>query len=407
MKTTIYIILFFLITFRLTAQVNIDSIFNIAIEYAKSEDYVRSLLESKKAIELDSTRYDIVTYMANTLAWQGKYEESIDYIKRAYQMNPFSEELYDTWLNILLWSGKYESLLQTAELAETNGYKNKINIAIKTLTAYKNLQQYAKGISYVQKDISLLENEQIKSIYEELRILNRQKILSAFYSIDLFDNISPQHLAYIDYSFKINQHTLTTRINYANRFNAQDLQLEVDYYHTLNNNGEYMYFNYGAGINRTLFPAHRIGLEYYFPASKSVEVSVGGRYLYAQRNVVIATGHISKYFPRSWFAFRPFYVIHNNGNSFTGVGNMRFYGNNPINYWGIELAYGNSPDDRNNLSQNMDVLRLITHRIKIERNISLTTQNELKLAAGYAYEEFIPSQFRNRYLLELTLKHKF
>jgi YaiO family outer membrane protein len=406
MKKLLYFLLFLLISLHATSKTNIDSLYNLAIEYAKEENYSKALIESQKALEYDSTRADIATYIANIYAWQKNYTSSLEYIKKSYILNPFSEELYDAWLNILLWSGKYDTLLQTTELAESNGYKNKENIVIKKLLAYKNLQRYSEGISLVQQDVSLLENEQIKELYDELRVLSRQKVFSAFYAIDLFENISAQHLGYIDYGFKINKHTLTTRINYANRFNTQDIQLEADYYHTLSN-GEYLYFNYGVGINQTLFPAHRIGFEYYFPASSSVEVSIGGRYLYAQKNVVIATGHIGKYFPHSWFAFRPFYVIHSNGNSFTGVANMRFYNTNPTNYWGVELGYGNSPDDRYSLSQTADLLRLLTHRIKLEKNVALNSQNEIKLSAGYAYEEFAVGEFRNRYLLEILFKHKF
>lgn len=409
MKKYIFIILLFIFSKGLIAQVNIDSLFYSAIDHAKEMEYTKALNEAKSILQIDPARADVMVFIANVYAWSGNYENGLNYINKAYSLNPKNNELYDSWLNILLWSGKYEELIETAKIAEQNEYPDNYNITLKKSLAYKALGDYSMGIKIIEQNQEFADSVQLKTLYNQLYNLNRANQLSAYYRLDFFDNNNPnaQHLAYIDYGFKINKHTLILRVNYANRFDLDDYQIEADYYHVFNN-GHYIYSNYGYSLTRNLFPHHRAGLEYYFPFAESFEASFGGRFLNSNTtNVFIATGHIGKYFSNSWLSFRPFYVMQENANAISLILNYRLYNNSPIDYWGIELAYGNSPDDRYILSQSSEIFRLNSYRIKLEKNFSLLKSSELNIAAGYAYEEFNTDLFRNRYIVEILYKYRF
>lgn len=389
-------------------QVNVDSLFNRAIGYAGNQEYVAALADANKALEADSDRFDIVVFIANVYAWDGNYDKALDQIDRARSINPAYKELYDSWLNILLWKGDYSALLDKISLAINHDYPDKYNLALKKMLAYKGLGRYAEGIQYAENNDQLLKEESIRAIYNEMVMLDRQNVLSAFYSIDIFGNNNPEpfHLAFLDYGIKIDRHTLLTRINYAYRFGTSDLQLESDYYHVFNN-GHYLYANYGIGVKRRLFPDHRGGLEYYFLAGKRMEASLGGRYFYgASNHVYIATGHVGRYFNHLWLALRPFYVFAENGNALTTVFNVRHFQDNPVNYWGLEFAYGNSPDERYTLNPSFELLRRETYRVKIEKNMQVGQINELKISAGYAYEEYLANEYRHRMQIEIIFKHR-
>ena len=71
------------------------------------------------------------------------------------------------------------------------------------------------------------------------------------------------------------------------------------------------------------------------------------------------------------------------------VFNTRYFEGNPINYWCLELLYGNSPDDKYTIPQTTGNLLLNSYQIKLEKNIALFKVCELKLSAAYAYEEYI------------------
>ncbi|PWD97923.1 YaiO family outer membrane beta-barrel protein [Marinilabilia rubra] len=396
------------LSFGVFGQINVDSLFNLATDHAQDQEYGEALADAEKALEADPARFDVMVFTANVYAWNGNYDKALEVIGRAREINPEYRELYDSWLNILLWKGDYVALLDKVSLAVEHDYPDNNNLALKTMLAYKSLGRYSEGIQYAENNTMLMNSETICAVYNEMVMLDRQNIFSAFYSVDIFGNNTPGpfHLAYLDYGFKIDRHTLLARFNYAHRFGSSDLQLETDYYHVFNN-GHYLYANYGIGIQSTLFPDHRAGLEYYFPVHKQLEASLGGRYFYGDsKSVFIVTGHAGRYFPRFWLALRPFYVFGENGNALTTVFNIRHFQDNPVNYWGLELAYGNSPDERYAVDSSFELLRMDTYRLKIEKNLQVGKVNELKLSAGYAYEEYIADKYRNRILFEVIFKHR-
>ncbi len=394
---------------QLFSQINSDSLFDIAIKQARIEDYNHAISTANKVLEVHPERDDIDVFIANVYAWKGNNDSAKIFINKAYQLNPLSNELYDSWLNILLWNAEYEELLETIDIAVENKYSNNYNIIIKRLYAYKYLGEYAKGVAlFDNKNQILLDSSKINSIYHEMLIKNSRNTITAYYSIDFFDDqvTSPQHLGYIDYARKIKRNTLIFRLNYANRFGVNGFQLEADYYQLLKK-GKYLYFNYGAAIYEDLFPKHRAGVEFYFSLKHHFEASIGARYMYFTNNhVPILTGHIAKYISSYWFSIRPYYSIQDIGNSISFVLNARKFGKTSMSYWGVELGFGNSPDERYILDPSGEYFRLSSFRIKIEKNFMVNKTDELRLSFGYAHEETINSVFRNKYTIEIIYKYR-
>ena len=394
---------------RVAGQVNSDSVFNAAIINARQGDYDQALDEADSVLRMFPDRADIMIFMANVYAWKGDYTSALNQVEQAYQLTDSSSALYDTWLNVLLWSKDYENVIKIANQAKQNSYSDDYNLVLKKSLAYKALELYDDGIEVIDSYGSFLDSSEIKNLYNEMQLLNKKKAVSFYYSISLYDDNSmhPQHLSYVDYSFKVKRLTVIPRLNFAYRFDQSDFQLETDFYRRLNN-GQYLYANFGVGVLNELFPKYRAGFEYYFPIAKSMESSLGVRYLNSDSyDVLILTGHLSKYFHRIWLSVRPYYVLQETKNTFTYVFNARYYEPNPLNYWGLEFLYGNSPDENFSLLQSSDVYLLKNYRIKIEKNCAVLKFGEIKLTAAYNYEEYQADLFRNKFTLEVLLKHKF
>lgn len=409
MKRLVISMVFILLVLRVAGQINTDSIFNSAIINARQGDYDAALDEANSVLKLYPDRADIMVFIANVYAWKGDYVSALRQVEQTYLLTDSSSGLYNTWLNILLWSKDYENVIEIADLAKQNSYTDDYNLVVKKSLAYKALGRYSDGIKLIDSYDNYLDSGLIKNLYHDMQMLNKKKAVSLYYSISFYEknSIQPQHLAYVDYSFKVNRKTFIPRLNYAYRFDKSDLQIESDYYQILRNR-QYLYANFGVSLLNELFPKYRAGLEYYFPVEKSMAASFGGRYLNSDSyDVFILTGHLSKYFHRLWLSARPYYVIQKAKNTFTYVLNTRYYAPNQFNYWGLELLYGNSPDERFSLLQSSDVYLLKNYRVKIEKNCAVLKFEEIKLTAAYTYEEFQADNFRNRFTVEILLKHKF
>ncbi|MBP1629991.1 MAG: hypothetical protein H6Q15_884 [Bacteroidetes bacterium] len=377
------------------------------VNYAQNNNdkFQENIKEAKDLLSSDTNRGDLLVLIASNYAWQSKFDSALVYIQKARDINYYNDELFDAWLNILLWSKDYNGLLNSCDIAQSYNYKNNENLIIKRLIAYDELRQYDNGINLVRdpKNKDYYNSRTVSDIYTNLLFKRNKNIISAFYSIDMFDNNSPQHLGFLGYGFNIGKHTLALRANYANRFSQKDLQLEADFYLQLRNKA-YMYFNYAYSFDASLFPENRLGYEFYMPWKYKIEYSLGLRYLsYSNSQVLITTGHIEKYMGQNWFSIRPYYAFMKDKNSLTLVGNYRFYSKNGLNFFGVELGYGNSPDDRYT-SQNIELNQLHSYKVKLEGNLMLSRISDLRLGLGYSNEEYKKNEFRNRYLVELGIR---
>jgi len=395
---------------NLLAQINTDSLFMVAIEQSRTDDYDNAIINAKKVLEIHPDRADVAVFIANVYAWDRNYNLAKFYINSAYDLQAISEPLYDSWLNILLWNSEYKQVLRTANTAEENRYPNKYNILLKRLIAYKYLNEYDAAADLFKngQNKELMDSTHINYLARELILKSKKHTATAYYSVDLFDqnDPKPQHLAYLDYSFKIKKNTLIFRANYAHRYHEDGLQLEADYYQLLKKS-KYLYFNYGASVYNELFPKHRAAFEFYTPLKKAFEASIGARYIYfPDNNIYTITGHISKYIGSYWLALRPYYTFQESGNSVSLVANARRYGKTTLSYWGLELGYGNSPDERYILDPDGDYFNLNSYRIKLEKNIMVGKADDLKISFGYTYEETFKSKFRPRYTIEIIYKHR-
>ena len=387
-----------------------DSLLLKAQEEAIKGNYPTAIITAESVFDIYPESFNALLMIAKSYAWEGEYDTAKIYLDSAYENEPKNEGLYDIWLNTLLWNQEYSEVIKKADLAEKNDYENDYNLAQKRLYAYDALIEYDSAVNVFEPEEqkALLDSTPLFNAYRDVLIKSKKHTITAYYAIDLYDNNDPkpQHLAYIDYGFKIKKNTLIFRLNYANRFGTDGLQVEADYYHLLKKS-KYFYFNYGISVMNDVFPKHRAGIEYYFPLKNKFEASIGARYMYfTDKHVPILTAHIGKYLNKYWFAIRPFYTFDDNGNNISLVANVRRFGDISFNYWGLELGYGNSPDERYLIDPTGDYFNLTSYRIKLEKSLMVTTTNDLKISFGFAYEETAKSVFRNRYTIEIIYKHR-
>jgi len=412
-KYRISVVLLFIIT-QLPAQVNVDSIFNKAILFSRSNEFNKAIVEANKALQADGKRADIYVFTANVYSWKSNNDSALIVLNNARKLNYLTADFYDAALNILLRANKNDSLLQVCDEAEKQGYKDSKNLIMKRLIAFENKKEYDKIITLLGKDENkkYLEEANIADIYRRIKEKSLYQKITVDYAIDLFQKVPAHHYFAMAYSTKVKNLSTSFGLNYANRFGKNDLQIEYTGYKTLVSEN-YWYLNYGYAFGNVLFPKHRAGLEYNFKLSSHWDASLGGRYLFyplsTDKNIWIATGNIGVSMKNSWLTLRPFYVIHESGKSLSFSTKFRLYDDNPANFWGVEFGFGNSPDDSYTASQGA-FNQLMSYRIKMEKNSTLSDKSEIFMAAGLVFEEYYVSatiEKRNRFIIDLGYRFKF
>lgn len=403
------------------AQTNNDDLLAKASRAAQNGKYTEAKEIVMQVLATDSLRTDALVMIANLNFWEGNNEIALQWIEKANEQKPRDDEFYSSYMNILLVNKKYVELIATADKAVTDIYRDELNLLQKRMIAYNQLGNYEQAYESYKNtnNKTTQQHPAIQALLVETVEHLHKSSINASYSIDMFSNASAQHLASVGYNYKPNKNTYGISVNYANRFNMSDVQIETTNYLYVSDR-QYIYANFGHGINYKLFPQYRIGLEYYFPISKLIESSVGGRYLHyfnedndpfntIKKDVFIVTGHLGVYVGEGWLAVRPFWVIKKDMQSLSMSLKYRKYGKSIGDFWGIELLAGNSPDDMYSISQS-GFNELTSYKIRLEKSWRLSPSSDLIIAPAYGYEQNAVGQttaFRSRFVFDIAYRFKF
>lgn len=396
------------------AQQNIDSIFSVAIEYARSNKFNDAISQAKQALKADELRGDIHVFIANVYSWKEQNDSAMKYLNDARKLKYVNDEFYEASLNVLLRAQKTDSLLHLCTEAEKQGYKNKTDLVKKRSIVYETQMEYAKIMEQFKDSAakSMLADTLLAQIYENAKNQISEQLIGADYSVDFFSTGQLQHYASVFFTTKYDKLSSTFALNYANRFGLNDLQIDYSGYKKLRSKN-YWYLNYAYAFNGNLFAKHRVGLEYYFISKKKTEISLGGRSLFypfaIDKNIWIATGSLNLSIKNSLLSIRPFFVMRNGQTSLSFSAKYRMYGTNPLAYTGFEFGFGNSPDDLYT-STSGSFNQLMSYRFRADKSLVLSKQSQLLLAASVIQEQFsigpdISSRFR--FVIDLGYRYRF
>lgn len=409
----IVLLMLLLLPVDLSAQVKVnnDSLLSYASSLARNGNYTEARDMVLAVARNDSSRTDALLMLANLNLWMGDAKTALTWIEKAAGRNASGPEFYSGYFNILVANAMYSELLTQIDKAIANGYTDELNLIQKKMLAHQELGNYSEAMALYYG----ITNERIKQhpsvvtqVDKMLDMLDKKSWI-LHYNFDLFSNTNPQHFVSVGYLRKPTRNSFGINLNYANRFSLSDFQLDATAYLYVAKS-RYFYVNYGVGINNSLFPRHRSGVEYYFPLSTKTEASLGGRYMtytsIVTSNVYILTGHLGRYIGKGWIAARPFWVINDQLQSFSLSMKYRHYGARLRDFWGLELVVGNSPDDMYSISQN-GFNNLKSYKLRFEKSWRIDSNSDLVFAPAYSYEQFAKASivdFRSRFGVEFNYR---
>ena len=206
------------------------------------------------------------------------------------------------------------------------------------------------------------------------------------------DDIDPWHLLAVSVGERTRLGSLIGRVNYANRFDSNGVQVEADAYPRIAE-GAYAYLN--AGYSRAdIFPEWRFGAEVFTSLPAAWEASAGARQLrFESSTVTLYTGSVGKYVGNYWFSLRPYVRPKDGSLSASASLTARRYFEDATHYVGARVGYGSTPSDR-----------LTPNELARTQSFSASVQGARRIAPrvystgslGYDREELGPDRTRNR-----------
>lgn len=356
------------------------------------KDYANARALCKEALKKSPNYTDIEVFLGRLYTWDQMRDSARLVLTNALAKNPTNLEAHNALIDLEYWSGDSNKALAYANSALTLNPVSE-DILLKKTKILVDLQNYEDAYQTIDSLLHINRSNTEAFVYaERIKDLTRINTVGTNYDYDHFSKVfDPWHAVAVSYSRKTAIGSVIGRINYANRFLKNGMQLEVDAYPRFMN-GFYSYVNFGYS-NASIFPKLRFGLSLYYSLPLSFEIDAGIRYLkFPSSKTDIYTFALGKYYSTFWFSFRTFIIPSGNSASYSYTLITRYYLTDADNYLALSLGTGISPDERSLNNPNL----LISKKVGVDYNFRISKRQTLSLATSYIYEEYFTGSFRNK-----------
>jgi YaiO family outer membrane protein len=350
-----------------------DELFQSARTIAfDQKDYPKAILICKQALDKSPDYADIRIFLGRLYTWSKQPDSARLAFSQVLSKQPDNEDASLAYGNLEYWNDNYDKAVQICNEGLTLHPQSKDLLLLKarvlnTMHCFYDANLTIKSLLKIDPT-----NTTARSLATRINDNSAKNKFGVSYDFIKFDKQfdAPWHLASMEYTRRTGLGAVTARLNYANRFNSNGLQFEMDAYPHISQTF-YAYLNGGYSNDVGIFPKYRAGFSLYASLPASFEAEAGFRYLYFGDPTWIYTASIAKYYRNYWFNFRTFLTPSNSAVSQSYALQARYYFGGADDYFNIGIGTGVSPDDaRNNILLNQ------------KNNTKLTSDN---VSAGFRH----------------------
>jgi len=386
---------------------NPDSLFQQAQDSAFASDYTTAQALCKQILAHSPQHHDARLLLSSTYAWQSQYDTALVLVNKVLQDLPESLGAIKLKARIMLWSHNYDKLYRFTKAQLPLHPEEELLLYHKALSLEEQ-KRTREAFQAYRHLLSIHPNhKEANEAMQRLEYLLRKNRLTLYEEYDIFfDAQSAWNLIALAYTRETKHGSIMARLNHAYRFEQNGFQYEMEAY-PIFRVGTYAYINYGYS-NDNLFPEHRIGIEPYQRLPRGFEISAGIRYLkFATTEIPIYTGSLSKYYKNWWLSIRPYFSSDGDTQTQSYQLISRYYLGSSLDYLGLRLGSGITPD-----MPGVDNQLLESNKLSTQITIQATYQRQVTkrlLLNGYVmyykeqnsqvnYEDRVTLQIRGSWI---------
>lgn len=298
--------------------------------------------QAKDTLILILTKYPDYTDVRNLLGKIYSWDGDFDIARKQFNKITSTEKT-----NKEVWIASIKNELYATNYATALGLSNKALLHMGADMDLESLRDQALRNINAKEGQKKESSNALKDSLETDPNSSKNRI-GVYNSVDVFDVVyDPMVASSIEYKRDTKLGSVLPRINYANRFQTNGLQYEIDFYPKVSKTF-YGYLNYGYSAS-AIFPDHRVGGELFANLPKALEASLGFRYLqFNDISAKIITGSAGLYKGNHYFSFRSFVTLPEGTNpiGFSGSLLARRYLRDKDNYLGLNVVVGYAPELR-------------------------------------------------------------
>ena len=391
-----------LLNILLPPEKAINEWYTKADEEANAGNWKLARYYCRRVLSEDSNHFDASLLMAQTFAFENKFDSARIISTKLYHVNPRHYDLLTLMMNTEIWNRKYKDALPHVETALAIWPDDEIFLFKKANIQYLN-KDYKDALQTLDELLVINpDHEEGNALKKD--IMENHRFRDYVFVEDYFEffkepQLSRKLITSTGISKWTKHGTYIAKVNVGEElpYKSPAFQYELEAYQQLFSTN-YLYLDYAWSQN-AFFPNHRGGIEFFQRLNKGFEASLGARFLYWSDLRWFYTGSISWLHNKNYLAFRPFFCYSNSHWIDSYNLTYRRYFSDKEDYMFALVGYGNYSDDflqlnphpgKSYLAQ-VGVLKFITVRWFFLASM------------GYAYDD----GYRNRYQAQAGLRYYF
>jgi YaiO family outer membrane protein len=370
---------------------NSDDLFKSArIASFDNKDYATAIKLSRQALAISPGYTDIQIFMARNYAWSNQYDSARKLLAAVVQKKPTYMDAWYAAIDVESWDEQYLKALELCNKGLEQEPGNK-ELLLKKAKVLANLQRNYEATSIIKQLLKTdAGNTEARAFANRLKDKSYKNKAGISYDYTYFDKQfnNPWHIVSLDYTRQTNVGSFTGRINYANRFKENGIQVEADAYPHISKMF-YSYVSAGYSGNVGVFPKYRGGASLYANLPRSFEAEVGIRYLYFTNSTWIYTAYLGKYF-KNWLFGARIYITPGS-SSISQSYNLSaryYYKGDTDNYLAVNVGNGISPDDRTTTAQLNTQYKLLSKKVSASWKFAVKRFNTFSVNTGWINQEY-------------------
>lgn len=332
-------------------QLSSDELFQQARKSAfDKKDYPRAIALCNQALVKSPNYADIRIFLGRLYTWSGKTDSARAQFNYVLNKTPDNEDAAFALGSLEYWNDNSVKALQIAN-SGLKYHAQSHDLLLLKAKVLNDLKQYNNASNVLDTLIKIDPgNTDAHSLSARIQDNTSKNKVGVTYDYIYFDKefSAPWQLASVEYERQTGLGSIIGYLNYANRFNSNGLQYEIDAYPHISKTF-YAYVSGGYSNNVGVFPKYRSGFSLYANLPSSFEAEAGFRYLYFTGDTWIYTASVGKYYKSFWFNFRTFLTPSNNSISQSYSFHVRYYTGGADDYLALGVGTGISPDDPRNI----------------------------------------------------------
>ena len=376
-----------------------DDLFLLARNEAfENKNYKEAIRITQQALDQSPDYTDIAIFLGRLYTWDDEVDKARQVFSNLLQKNVSNTDFYMAYASLEYWNDQENRAIDIINLGLTYNPKSEDLLLLRAKVQFSMDMFLSTEDTLNELLLINPKNTEARMLATRLKEFSAKNAIGITYNLSHFDKQFEDnwHIVALSYKRATKYGSVVLRGNFANKFNDNGSQIELEAYPKLSKTF-YMYVGAGYSNNVGIFPKFRTGASLFANLPKSFEGEIGFRQLHFSKNLWMYTASLGKYYKNYWFNLRTYLTPDSKNISQSYTGTIRYYTKGSNDYFGLIIGSGISPEEhRNNLLEN-ELFKLRTFKIGVDYNFSVSKSNLFSISTMYFNQEYRPKITGNQF----------